>query len=118
MIVISPANFSIVPTNVTQAEGLNALFFCRHDAAEGYKWSVNNVPITIIGSPNISAHLIAAIDNGALISRLTITALPEYNESDVECVAFIENGRSNTQPVTLTIQGNTFDIINSVLQCM
>ena len=106
--IVSPANFSILPTNVTQVEGLNALFFCRHDAALGYTWRVNDELLLDNTSPDISAvPIVPPGDNGTRISQLMITALRGFNESDVECVALTANGQRISASVKLTVQGNS-----------
>ena len=76
--------------------GVDAVFRCRHSDADFIGWKVNNVSIGRDPLPGVSV--------GA--GTLTILALPEFNGTVVECLAFFISGTAESAPpVMLIVQG-------------
>ena len=89
--------------SVIQAEGLEAVFECLYPGAT-FSWFLNGT-ILLGFPPNIVANPPSA-DSPA---SLTISAVPEYNNTVVQCEALIRHGESLefilSDNATLKIQG-------------
>ena len=96
------AAFNVAPVSQEVASGASAVFMCRHLNASVIDWSVNgslvqrDTPLDI--TPGTTRD-----DNRELVETLTITARPEYNETEVVCVARFDDGRpeERTHPAVL-----------------
>ena len=78
------AGFTIDPQDVIQAEGVSATFRCQHLNATTIGWIVNGTSLYSFTPPNVSTDV---LENS--VNTLSILALPEYNETQVWCVATI-----------------------------
>ena len=101
------ANFDIVPSNVTQAEGLNAVFLCRHSTSRFYDWGIDGRSESLNTLPNVTAGAKDADDGGIPIRTLTIVATEQYNVSVIVCVV---PSASSTEAI-LTVQGMQWSYI-------
>ena len=105
--------FSLVPFSVTQAEGVVARFFCWHPQTIAFGWMINGTALILIEPrpPEIKdGSVLLSDDMGGAISTeaFNITALPNYNATEVACVAFQSNGTKDLcSPAILTNQGTT-----------
>ena len=84
------------------AVGAEAEFRCRHPTADIIGWSVNGSLVGRNLPREITPSTTRDID-GRLVNTLTITAQPEYNGTEVVCVALFVDGSpaEQTEPVTL-----------------
>lgn len=91
------SDFTEAPMTLNVTPGTEAVFRCRHSAADSLGWRVN--------SSSIERNPLAGVSEGS--GTLTILALPEYNGTVVECVALFFNGSLPTlsQPAYLIVQG-------------
>ena len=97
--------FNELPSSLVVSPGTKATFRCRHQTADIIGWLVNGTSVGQIITQDILPGTIN-YEGGILVHTLTIVAYPEYNESEVECVAsFIRQGLSPelSPAVTLTI---------------
>ena len=78
------------------AIGAEAVFRCQHSTADIIGWSVNGSLVGRRPPPDISLGLVDDI-NGNLVDTLTISARPEYNGTEVVCVARFDNGSPDEQ---------------------
>ena len=76
------AAFIEVPTSQNVSLGEMAEFRCRHDSADFIEWRVNGDFISFFNPPS-------GITPGFIIggSKLTIVGRPEYDGTEVVCVA-------------------------------
>ena len=99
-------DFAEYPSNITLPFGseIQAVFRCRHSTADTIGWIVNGSSVGQNPSPDIIPSTITD-DDGTLVHTLTIIARPEYNGTEVECVAVFFDGspKEDTPSVTLTI---------------
>jgi hypothetical protein len=84
------------------AIGAEAVFICRHQTADNIRWRVNGSLVGRSPPPDIIPSTIHD-DNGNLVDTLTIIARPEFNVTEVVCVARFDDDRPEelSQPVTL-----------------
>ena len=84
------------------ATGAQAVFRCRHPTADIIRWRVNGSLVGGNPPPDIIRDIIRD-DNGNLVDTLTITARPQYNGTEVVCVARFDDRRPEelSQPVIL-----------------
>ena len=102
-------NFIEIPSSVTveieNGVEVNAVFRCRHQRIEvGIHWLING-SLSIL-YPDVVDSFIRD-SNGTRVETLTIPAIPEYNGTEVVCVAtFIDGSPSEvTPPANLIIIG-------------
>ena len=97
-----------------------ARFFCRHPQTIAFGWKINGTALTLINPrpPEIKDGSVLLSDGmGGAVSTeaLNITALPNYNATEVVCVAFLSNGTQDfSSPAILTVQG---EIIATIKTC-
>ena len=96
--------FIEVPTSQVVFIGEETVFRCRHPTADVIVWRVNGSSVGQNPSPDISPGTIGDYD-GSLVNTLTIVARPEYNGTEVVCVAlFIDGSPFETSPLSV-LQG-------------
>ena len=84
------------------------MFSCQHKIAHVIAWTLNG---SLINEKNLSTGIKLGMtldENGHVVRTLTIKALINYNETEVECLAiFAHNSMPDerTPPVKLLIQG-------------
>ena len=93
------------PTTILKAPGTQAIFRCRHeDASVHIGWQVNGTSIGQVMNSNIIPGTIRD-EKGHLVDVLTILALPEYNNTEVRCLAItlIPNITTELTPIAKLI---------------
>ena len=82
--------------------GAEAEFRCRHPTAGFIRWSVNGSLVGRSPPPDIIPETTRDV-TGNLVDTLTITSRPEYNGTEVVCVARFDDGSPDeqTEPATL-----------------
>ena len=95
--ILTMAEFTIVPSSLTVAVGEEAVFQCRYPGA-AINWQIN-------GTAVVNSQFVTVTSSGEQPSdTLTITALPEYNETEVQCIALLQDfSIQGAPPVLLTI---------------
>ena len=98
-----------------QAEGLEAVFECLYPGASSYGWAINGTflsvypPDLVAVSP--SGDSLDSIESRDSPASLTIPARPEYNNTVVQCRAYVVVGRSVqvllSDDATLTVYGES-----------
>ena len=101
---LSPG-FTISPQDTVQAIGIPAKFQCQYSGARTIGWIFNGTSIHSYDSP---ANITTDILPGS-INVLTVPALPDYNETEIWCVATVfQNGHGrveNSSKGKLIVQG-------------
>ena len=82
-----------------------AIFICQHPTANAIGWRLDGKPLLNSHLDNVSA--VTTSVTGSIQNILTIVANPQYNLTEVECVALYFDGSPFMNPgvVTMTIQG-------------
>ena len=78
--------FSEVPITQIVAANSTAVYRCNHDTADVIRWRVNESLIGRNPPPGITLGT-ERDENDNLIDTLMIVAYPEYNQTEVKCVA-------------------------------
>lgn len=111
---LSSPGFTISPQDTIQAVGTPAKFQCQYSDARTVGWIFNG---TSIHSYNPPANVTSGILPGS-INVLTVLALPDYNETEIWCVATVfQNGYGrveNSSKGKLIVQGTANNIIISI----
>ena len=96
---------------------MEAEFRCRHPTADLIVWRVNRSSVRQDPSPDITPGTLRD-DDGTLVNTLSIIARPEYNGTEVECVAvFLDGSQTEATPsVTLTIIDGRLSMIVTNVQ--
>ena len=101
------------PFSMMVTPGTRATFRCRHETANVIGWRINGTSIGQLGNPDFIPGTIRHSD-GSLVHILTVVVRPEYNDTDIVCVAaFIrqELPLEFSPPVTLTVfEGSTYTL--------
>ena len=89
--------FTTVPSSLEVNTGEEAVFLCRYPGATIIWW--------INGTAAVTSPSIAVSSSGEQsFDTLTITALPEYNGTEVQCVALLQDlSTQRAPPVQLLI---------------
>ena len=110
-------NFIEIPTSVTiEVENgveMDAMFRCRHQRVDAViSWQINGSSSRL--NPDVVDSFIRD-SSGTIVDTLTIPAIPEYNGTEVVCVATIikEFLHELTPPANLTV----FIINEGMLAC-
>lgn len=91
----------MVPETQTVYEQEQAVFRCRHTSRDReIRWRVNGMPVGLNAPPEIDPG-VERDENDNLVDTLTITATPDYNNSEVVCVSRIERQSMSTPPAIL-----------------
>ena len=96
----SPSSVTIEVENGAERD---AVFRCRHQRIDVFiSWQINGLSFTIY--PDV-VHSFGPDSNGILVDTLTIPAIPEYNETEIVCVAIFLDGSplEMTPPAILVI---------------
>ena len=101
--ITAQTNFTVQPVPVIQAEGLEAVFECLYPNATAYSWAFNGM-FQSVYPPDI----VAVSPSGDSPASLTISAIPEYNNTIVQCGATVPppmGGFPLSVSATLTVYG-------------
>ena len=95
--------FTVQPESAVQAEGLEAVFECLYPRAVSHSWRINGeFPSDDQFPPDISCTL----PQGDSPARLIIPAIPQYNNTVVQCIALMLRGSNpQSENATLRVQG-------------
>ena len=92
--------------SVIQAEGLNAVFECLYPAATAYSWAINGTFLS-----DFPSDIVTDSPSWDSPASLTIPAIPEYNNTVIQCRAIAVVGGSNqvllSDNATLTVYGES-----------
>ena len=92
--------------SVRQAEGLEAVFECLYPEAISYGWTINGTFLSVF-PPNI----VTDSPSGDSPASLTIPARPKYNNTVVQCRAYVVMGGGIqvllSDNATLTVYGES-----------
>ena len=101
------ANFIEIPSSVAiEVENgveMDAVFRCRHDRLDAQIGWLINGSFSVIYPDVVDGFILDS--HGTRVETLTIPALPEYNETEIVCVAAFFDGspREATPPADLII---------------
>ena len=91
---------------MVQAEGLEAVFECQYPGAASHAWGINGEFLLDTQFPSDWTRISPSGDSPA---RLIIPAIPQYNNTVVQCEAVVREGRGGvfvlSENATLTVQG-------------
>ena len=94
--------------SVIQAEGLEAVFECRHPGATAYCWAING---TFLPWSVFPPDIVVVSPSGDSPATLTIPAIPKYNNTVVQCEAVVRAGGGRefvlSDNATLTVYGES-----------
>ena len=96
-----------MPTSINVTAGDLARFQCNHSTAYSIAWRVNDTSLSILALTTITSRSIRFPDGG-FVYELTILALSDYNQTSVECMAFLNQSTAeyvHTPRAMLLIQG-------------
>ena len=94
----------------------SAVFRCRHPNASEIRWRVNGSLLERDSPPDITPGIIRDDDRN-VVDTLTITARPEFNGTEVVCVAKFNDGTpAMNSSMALLIGTNRNDLRTIVLQ--
>ena len=95
----------ITPAQRTVAQKQIARFDCQHSTADAIGWRLNGTTFLDRSLQGVSASSTSLA--GGVLNTLTIVALPDYNQTSIECVAFFDTGSpiEVTDIIMLTVQG-------------
>ena len=102
MCVNTMTDFTTVPSSLIVAVGEEAVFQCHYPGAYLIDWIINGVYLGYDYPSNVEIS-----SSEQYFDTLTITALPEYNGTEVECFAWIPDSIQTTSPVLLLIHFNS-----------
>ena len=111
---ITMADFTTVPSSLAVAVGEEAVFQCNYPGALYIDWAINEVFIHIGVFSFIPSNAALSVSEQHF-DTLTITALPEYNGTEVQCVAWLLASVQLTSPVLLLINFNSKPKKNSLI---
>ena len=98
-IIVDHGGFLRSPASLNITLDAVAVFQCQHPTADGINWRINGS-----GLRGLPEGVITDRNDGVFF--LIITALPVYNQTVIECVAFFSNSPSEeTDPAIMIIQG-------------
>ena len=99
------AQFTVQPVSVVQAQGLDAVFECRYLGAQYHYWGLNRDFPTYYYPPDVTVTQ----PSGDTPATLTIPATAQYNNTVVQCEAWVRDGRVFIRKLsvnaTLQVQG-------------
>ena len=80
------AGFSDQPESVVQAEGLEAVFECLYPGAVYHSWGING---EFLFDDQFPPNVTRVLPSGDSPARLIIPAIPQYNNTVVQCEAIV-----------------------------
>ena len=105
MYIIAQTSFTVQPMSLIQAEGLEAVFDCLHPEAISYAWAING---TFLRLSDFPPDIVPVSPTGDSRATLTVPAIPEYNDTVVQCGATVPGpmgGFPLSGNATLTVYG-------------
>ena len=92
-----------------KSTGENAIFRCRHPNASDIRWEINGELIRGRNYPPDITPGTERDDNQFLVQTLTIVAGPQYNGTEIVCVARFDDGSPDEMTLPVTLQGMEHD---------
>lgn len=100
-----PLGFIEVPQSAIVAVETDALFTCRHISTDRISWIINGTTLLDESClPNITT-LSDSLSDGDVIHSLSVRGLATYNETYIQCAAYVQVQPDRTIPALLLIQG-------------
>ena len=100
------SNFTEQPQSARQAEGLETVFECLYPGAISYAWAINGTFLS-----DYPPGIVTDSPSGGSPATLTIPAIPEYNNTVIQCRAIVVVGGDIQLPLsdnaTLTVYGES-----------
>ena len=103
-VFIVHVGFTEVPTSQVVFVGEESVFRCRHLTANLIDWRVNGSLVGQNPPPDITPGTVRD-DDDSLVNTLTIIAHPEYNGTEVVCVAVFYDGSQPELSPAVVLQG-------------
>ena len=91
-------NFQVAPSSINVSVGERATFYCRYPAASLVGWLVNDTTLNILDNNDVTTR-------SGDTHELNIQALDKYNQTNITCLAVVNNLIDYSSPATLLIQG-------------
>ena len=102
-----------IPSSVNVTIGEQAVFYCNHSTTQDIAWRVNETSLSVLNLPTITTRRIRPQDSVGFVHELTIQALAEYNQTSVQCLAYVsESPAEFSMPrAEILIQGEALKFI-------
>lgn len=96
-----------VPSSLNVTIGEQALFYCNHSTTQDIAWRINDTSLSVLNLPTITTRRIRLQDSpgDSFVHELAIQALMEYNQTSVQCLAYIGSSPEYSPEATVLIQG-------------
>ena len=96
----------MIPSPQVVGFGQNTVFQCLHSVAPNILWALNGTVVGDNDFPGVVKFGSSTDMNGEMVSNLNITAISNFNNTGVVCIAVFRNiSTTETTPVSLLIQG-------------
>ena len=99
-----PAGFVDVPSSVNVTVGQQATFYCNHSSSNQIGWIVNDTTLIALDNTDITTSTVLVPD-GSYLHQLKIWARREYNQTRIQCLAFVGDSSVISPHAMLLIQG-------------
>ena len=76
-----------MPLSLNVTVGAAATFHCSHPSADEVSWLINGTT-----RQNLPSDLEGSFHTNSIGTSLTVTALPVYNASEIQCRAYFPDG--------------------------
>ena len=98
--VTSAQQLRVQPSLFVQAKGLEAVFHCPYNGTGllSYAWALNGLFIN-------PASLLSGVSLGPGSSSLNVLAIPQYNNTIVQCTALLGGKSPVSENATLVVHG-------------
>ena len=101
-LLILAQQFTVQPESVVQAQGLEAVFECLNPNAIVHVWRINGEFLLEDQFPPDVTRIPPSGDSPA---RLIIPAIPQYNNTVLQCIALMVEESPLSRNATLKVQG-------------
>ena len=104
----SAQQLRVQPSLLVQAIGLEAVFYCPYNGTDlrSYAWTLNGLFINPSNQPS-------GVSLGPGSSSVNILAIPQYNNTIVQCTAVQYSGSVVSENATLVVHGQLSHTISS-----
>lgn len=104
MHALTKLEFSVTPTMQVKSVGENAVFRCRHANASIIRWRRDGELIGRDLPPDITPGTERDVNN-LLVQTLTIVAGPQYDGTEIVCIAKFDDGTPDEMTSPVILQG-------------
>ena len=109
------SGFLEVPSSLNVTVGEQAIFYCNHSTTQDIAWRVNGTSLSVLNLPTITTRRIRLQDSvgDSFVHELAIQAFTEYNQTSVQCLAYIPGSSAEfSMPrATMSIQGEALKFL-------